>query len=37
MSEDELERENQILQAKLCFENWVIKASPEAKINDTVQ
>ena len=37
MSEEELERANQILQAKFCFENLVLKAFPAAKINDTVQ
>ena len=37
MSEEELERANQILQAKFCFENWVLKAFPAAKKNDTVQ
>ena len=37
MSEEELERADQILQTKFCFENWVLKAFPTAKINDTVQ
>ena len=37
MSEEELERANQILQVKFCFENWVLKAFQATKLNDSVQ